>query len=152
MASVPDIITDNEGKRYELVIDEDNGFLFFAVEDAGRQVGLVSCREDGNSRWRIEDFTIEDAAIIPPSVLRRLLRLKPRKENYRRRGIGGALMASVIAEARRRGVRCLRGSVVESDLNGNPRLLEWYERLGFRVVEPEVGDIAGAVAVIQLEL
>ncbi|MES2437463.1 MAG: hypothetical protein V4584_00260 [Verrucomicrobiota bacterium] len=56
--------------------------------------------------------------------------------SFRNRGIATNLIERLAGWCSRNGVGEVFGSVVESDLKKTPRLLEWYERRGFRICEP----------------
>ena len=77
--------------------------------------------------------------------------IKP-KPPCRRRGLGTVLLQSVIAYARRNGVKRIRGSIVKSSMVHNPRIIQWYQENGFDVVEATSQEVPGAIARICLDL
>jgi len=71
--------------------------------------------------------------------------------NYRQRGLGTALLDSVIGHAQTLGAFSLQGEVFQADLENNPELLNWYERKGFVQSSPRPEQI-DVLANITLEL
>ncbi|MEA2040436.1 MAG: GNAT family N-acetyltransferase, partial [Thermodesulfobacteriota bacterium] len=77
--------------------------------------------------------------------------IKP-KPTCRRRGLGTVLLKSVIAYARKKGVKRIRGSIVKSSMVHNPGIIQWYQENGFDVVEATSQEVPGAIARICMEL
>ncbi|MBS0631408.1 MAG: GNAT family N-acetyltransferase [Verrucomicrobia bacterium] len=94
-------------------------------------------------RLRIQDFTVVEDRLIPSpplqSLVRKLLNLPPSVISYRRRGIGSALLAAVVAHAESEGISQIEGNIVERDHARFPGLPEWYRSRGFALCRDAQG-------------
>lgn len=59
---------------------------------------------------------------------------KWRIRNYRKRGIGTAMIEFLASYARSKSAKRIEGEVKHHDFKNNPDLPEWYRRRGFAVV------------------
>ena len=73
-------------------------------------------------------------------------------QSYRGRGLGAALLRFLIGLARERGIKRIRGSVVQQDVEETPFLLTWYKKNGFQVLPPTPEELPHAIARVQLDL
>lgn len=106
------------------IVDADDLDSEARIND--RRIAYLWCtRED--DRLMLEDFQVEPG--------------------YRRRGIGSQLLKVVLDTADRAGIRVISGKVTADDLKNTPGLLDWYERNGFVITDPEAHDSHGPVAV-----
>jgi hypothetical protein len=129
-------IRDRAGRLLRVTAECCGSSLEFRVLDGQTIAARASCVDMGEYLL-LGDIVVDCAAFVPESsvqrFLRRLLRRPPPTADYRRRGIGSALLNLVIARARRHGISRIEGMVVEQGLAENPALLEWYQRSGFVV-------------------
>ncbi len=128
--------------------------LFRPLWGADLLVGWVKYQLDVSSTLWIADLSILERPMLSRKktwrFVPRWVWWKWRKEPYMRRGLGTVLLKETIALARAKGMKCIRGFVVEEDYRKNPNLLEWYHRYGFTVLPCEAGH--HKVADIYLEL
>ena len=101
----------------------------------GWKVGDANCVIYQNV-MTLGDIHIRDD-FVPPAgsvveVLRRLV-AKPKALQLRKQGLGTRMLQMVIAEAKRRGLHEITGSVTLEDRESNPKLLDWYCKHGFQV-------------------
>jgi Acetyltransferase (GNAT) family len=75
---------------------------------------------------------------------------KPRKINYRKRGLGSALLRYFIEHVKSKGARRIEGRIVPLDSEPQPKLEGWYRSHGFTVVHPP--DDSKTNATISMEL
>lgn len=68
--------------------------------------------------------------------------------NFQNIGIGTNLIQNLKSWCTRNNIVELYGSVVPSDLKETPLLLIWYERRGFRICDPTVESLPGAVKMV----
>jgi GNAT superfamily N-acetyltransferase len=139
------IIIDNIGRQYEITItdQEDGGFDLDLVRHFWScilHIGYAQCPLDSQGQLTLADIRIYDS----PLLYRRLLvKCVPRffwrkrvTEDYRRRGLGSAMLRVVINQATARGFKSIDGSVTVGDLIASPYLLGWYRKHGFKVTQP----------------
>ena len=71
---------------------------------------------------------------------RKYLSLKyQRVPEFRGDKLGSNLVERMLADLRARGCRLVIGRLRQDDLETNPRLLSWYQKLGFEVAETRSG-------------
>ena len=58
-------------------------------------------------------------------------------EKLKHRGIGSQLLDMLITKARSEGIAVIYGSVTQDDIENTPYLLDWYQRHGFVLTEPD---------------
>ena len=51
--------------------------------------------------------------------------------SHRQMGIGTEILKNIIHWAKGSHISCIAGSITESDTNSNPKLISWYQSLGF---------------------
>lgn len=95
----------------------------------------------------LADLRIEDSGLYPRTLFQRLLRLKPKSENYRQLGLGTLLLQHLEQFAIERGYRLITGGIVEKDIKQWPNLPDWYRRRGYEVFtkpadSPDIGVLA----------
>lgn len=91
-------------------------------------------------RLEIDDFKIDDDAFVSyPFANNFLVGLfgSYKKLNFRGLGIGSRLLAAFISEARKLGIREIWGSVQDGDVMQTPHLLDFYQKHGFSITEPD---------------
>jgi len=141
-------IRDNQGEEYLLSLSGDDS-LFSAKLYKRNWIGKATATLE-----LPDEMVLVNIIIFGDSqgLWGRLKdQIKP-KQTYRRRGLGTVLLKSVIACARKDGIKRIRGSVVKSSMVHNPRILQWYQENGFDVVEATSQEIPGSIARICLDL
>ena len=140
-------ITDKQNRRYEIVRDDyDWGFRIWVHRYRAFDhtvVGWLWCRYLDTDHWQLSDIVLHDPARCRPRGLAKYLPFYSRAfcpRNYRRRGLGTKLLRAFIGLARMMEVKVITGEVKNQGLIDNPKLLEWYQRHGFKVMmEPDPG-------------
>src|ERR1041385_9576223 len=139
-------LRDNSGRPYSLLFCRSGECWAFWVRDQGTPVGDAQCRGMGETLSLSDIHVRDDVRPGWPNFLSFLgcfgFERSPR--NYRGRGIGTALLHFVNESARQSGFKRIEGNVAPLDLEKNPRLPDWYRRLGF-VVEMEADQKSGKV-------
>ena len=142
-------VTDKLGRQYELSIEEHDGYTDFTIDHDDVWIGKASCKAEGQFKWRLLEINIRDDVPVRQSFLvrqlRQFFRRGVKRRSYRHLGLGDALMNCVVARARLMGFKAIRGSVVDQDIEQTPYLVAWYQKHGFRLVEPGSGDISRTV-------
>ena len=137
------------GRVEYVVVAEDVDFDVEARID-GVVVGRAHCIRDGDQILLADlhvDSDLQRAWPLFPWLLRWILGTR-RPLQLRRKGIGSELLRRVLHEADSAGVRETWGSVMPADLQRHPSLLDWYERRGFVVEEPDAKCMRGAANMI----
>lgn len=118
----------------DVLIDfSSDGWIFDAIWHHAR-VGRAVCVLKGRS-LKIGDLVVYDDCVLPRPVAHNffsLIGMPCRKQSFRGRGVGTALLNRVIAEAEQAGVSRLWGSVTASDIAETPHLLDWYRGWALR--------------------
>ena len=109
---------------------------YLKVRAGNSPVGYANCGVEEDA-IHIDDIRIENEARQRESfgLLRTVLNWQKKPINYRRRGLGNALLRLVERVAGERGFRRLTGDLSPHDLLESPQLPDWYRRRGF-VVHP----------------
>jgi hypothetical protein len=131
-------LTDKHGLTYRLSFDPDKLMWTFRVCDQDMPVGYAYCwLMDKPTGIRINDLKISDDLPVrtTPIVgfMRRLFGLPRLTLDYRRRGIGSALIREIITTARANGYHRITGEVKATDLARFPGLPNWYAAHGFTI-------------------
>ncbi len=138
-------LTDRFGTIYPLLFCLCRTSRDWHVFQHGRRIGYALCLLQGEDFF-LGDLQIESAISLPRSLWSRLLFRHPVVIDYRRRGLGSALLALVIAHARECGCRRVTGKVTQRDLTGYPDLAGWYRRNGFVYTsDPAGGNFVGSI-------
>ncbi|CBN57566.1 MULTISPECIES: GNAT family N-acetyltransferase [Kamptonema] len=150
------IILDREGREYHLkVAGEEDQYFIAKLLYRNSEVGRIQCVFNPRGELVINDLFIHNDIIhTPPHLLAVLWRLlvKPKPIDYRQRGLGTHLLQFVIARYRQRGFKRIYGSLTQEDINNNPNLVKWYEKLGFQILPPSAENIETAVCGISMDL
>lgn len=149
------IIHDKHGKEYRVIECGSENFQRFNIERRGVRVGYANFHFEGADVLFLDDWHIEDDAILPPWFSCDLLfwfvsfpPLRWRTVNFQKHGIGTATIKLLADYARSKSAKRIEGEVKPHDFQNNPDLLDWYRRRGFAVVK---GDgKTGAIAKISL--
>ena len=152
MPSNLNCLTDSQGHRYDLEFKEQDGGLYWLIFKGECKVGYALCRQEEAS-LRINDLKITDVYIQPsPRVflfLRRILGILPVKVSCRRKGLGSALLETIIQWTRQEGLESIVGYLAEFDVKEYPDLHLWYERHGFKYEEtPNRDQFVGKVSLL----
>lgn len=131
-------IEDATGCRYRVLIDEESSFWYLKAIDGEAGVAYANCQII-DTVMTLHDLRVLDQARPPEKGLvgwlRRMLNWHKKPVNYRKRGLGSALLKFIIATASQRGLLEINGSLSQHDLMQNPNLANWYRRHGFDVSE-----------------
>lgn len=98
----------------------------------GTRLGKIWGVRNG-SRLLLSDITVED----------------PR---HMHEGIGSRLLEAFLARARESGITEVWGSVTHDDIRQTPHLLDWYQKRGFSVFEPDDECLETAIKKIVIKL
>jgi hypothetical protein len=130
-----------DGREYRLLESVD--------KTTGIQVILVPVGGNGRVGWayttlipgamQLNDIRLATEARVPPSTFREwlatlLTRSWPRV-NLQRLGLGTRLLEYVVQRAGELGCQRITGTVYPRDRAANPKLLRWYAKHGFRIVD-----------------
>lgn len=131
-------LTDKHGLTYRLSFDPDKLMWTFRVSHQDMPVGYAYCwLMDKPAGIRINDLKISDDLPVrtTPMVafVRRVFGLPRLTLDYRRRGIGSALVREIITTARANGYQHITGEVKPTDLARFPGLPNWYAAQGFKI-------------------
>ncbi len=146
-----------DGRPYQLSILETDSHIFLKLHHHQLLVGEAKCVWEAAQTLLLGDIAIANAVIPQPTddfsvLISTLPGGQPKPINYRRRGLGSALLKSLIHHALTRNAQQLYGNVFEQDVQNNPKLLHWYQKHGFEIREIPVGDREDIVAHIHLDL
>lgn len=128
---------DEQGQPYQMRLFEDNSAWTIKVFDDHALVAQVNCLVQGNDLF-LADLHVFEAARHPLKPVDLVkgwfgFEVSGRTENYQHRGLGTELLNFVIRRAREHSFRRITGKLFPRDLEGNPRLPDWYRRRGFQV-------------------
>ncbi len=90
--------------------------------------GILYIAEIGNAA-KLQGVIHEDKSFL---LIGELL-VEP---NQRNKGLGSRLLEEAGCFAKRKGLSWLRGNICTGDLKNSPFLLQFYEKRGFKIVEP----------------
>jgi hypothetical protein len=141
-------VMDHTKIEYVLSAD-DTDFDIIARLD-GLRVGWAKCIREGD-RLILADLRLETDVSPPWPVFQSLLlSWFGRRKGWQlsRCGIGTALLKRLLFEADAAGIREIKGSVMTDAIRTQPWLLPWYEKHGFRVIEPDADAVRGAAKMI----
>ncbi|HEY89097.1 MAG TPA: GNAT family N-acetyltransferase [Thermoflexia bacterium] len=149
---------DSEGLHYDFIVDTDeevyldvsvshNNFLGIAF------VGEAKCLFRSQNTLELADIVIRDSAIIFRKSLWKLtphsILLKFVNRDFRRRGIGSALLQFVISQARNSGIRMISARAISRDTPFEI-LLPWYAKQGFDIPALPYESLADGVWITML--
>jgi hypothetical protein len=145
-------ISDRYGQRYRLIIHEDSDDCFSAeLRRKGERIGKVEARFNLPDSMVIEDIEIRNDFDQSDSMIMSIMQPVERM-NYRRKGLGTALLGLAIESGGRHRVKWIYGSIVQKDISKTPGLLEFYEKRGFKRVNQYPDCLANALVCIGMEL
>lgn len=145
-------ISDRYSQRYQLIINEDSDDCFSAeLKRKGERIGKVKARFNLPDSMVIEDIEIRNDFDQSDSVMMSIIQPVERM-NYRRKGLGTALLGLAIESGRRHRVKRIYGSIVQKDIDKTPGLVEFYEKQGFKRVKQYTGCLANALVCIRMDL
>jgi hypothetical protein len=111
-------------------LDED--FPYFYVHDTkGVMVGWVLCELTPDKALFIRDLIIFELPFNRRNGCFSLRPFQRPKKNYRKRGLGSAMLDYTILQARILGMARVEGQVVTQNPQDMPFLIDWYKRHGF---------------------
>jgi hypothetical protein len=133
-----EVLYDRLGKSYQLRIIEYTDGLFQAwLRDEKAIVGDFKCTRESDDELELCEITISENALDHEPFVKSLVRgifRRPRPHlNYRRRGLGDALLQALIKYARQRNVKYITGFIHPFN-GGDPEIVRhWYMKNGFAV-------------------
>ena len=136
------LLHDRQGLPYRLFLSVQGDSSHFQLYQQQMLIGEARCLRESPERMAIGDIAIANEVIPPPANLlmwglRQLPGYRQAPVNYRGRGLGTALLQSMIEHSRQLGVTELCGEVFQQDVENCPVLLHWYERQGFERRSPD---------------
>lgn len=143
-------IRDRDGVSYRVESEIATGWTLY-VWHGDTVVGEMLCTFC-RPALNIGNLQIYEQVGVPETWLARRWRefrdLPPPVIDYRRRGLGTALLDLIAALAKAEGFTRLEGWISDVDYTPNPKLPDWYRARGFSVTMAK-GAIARQVATIQ---
>lgn len=140
--------------KSEIIIEGDfeDGTLIASYK--GLRAGHLHFFNNGEGVVRLGDIKVFGANDAKPGLLERILHITGmrRYNGLRSRGIGTVLLSRFFELARKNSVKRIYGSVVASDLDNTPSLLQWYVRHRFVILPPDQECIPNAKHKIELTL
>lgn len=140
--------------KSEIIIEGDfeDGTLIASYK--GLRVGHLHFFDKGEGVACLGDIKVFDANDGKRGLLERILHIAgiPRYNGFQNRGIGTALLSRFVELARKNNMKRIYGSVVASDLDDTPSLLQWYVGHCFIILPPDQECIANAKHKIELTL
>jgi GNAT superfamily N-acetyltransferase len=127
-------ILDKEGRRYRCTVNSEESAMSWELHWRKRPVG----RADAFVEYpvlNLGDLQIEDDDGTDSAP----------GGSFRGRGLGGALLETIIGWARHCEFQCIRGKIATEDLDAMPGLLAWYERRGFTFAPEQQDCFAGEI-------
>ncbi|NJN30882.1 MAG: GNAT family N-acetyltransferase [Synechococcales cyanobacterium RM1_1_8] len=137
-------IQDCQGKSYPLFLRSQGDRHCLMIYDGAICVGQARYAWQGNGVLTLDDIAIANRVPTVPNawqrLQQRLFKTEPPAVSYRQRGLGKALLASILDQGQRLGATVLLGEVFQPDVDNNPDLLAWYQRRGFQATPPTPGE------------
>ena len=125
--------------QVQLYISQEDNYLDIFAQSPCGEVGhaLGSISKDRLCLCSLKVF--DDAPVSYPfahNILVTIFGSCP-QANFRGLGIGSRLLTEFIAEARKRGIREIWGSVTDGGAKQTPHLLDFYKKHGFSITDPD---------------
>ncbi|MGJ8677077.1 MAG: GNAT family N-acetyltransferase [Akkermansiaceae bacterium] len=141
----------NETRIAESIVD---GLWIWKAYYRGEYAGQLVCVPQDSSNLLFSDVKVSDGTqgMLQPPWWKRLIGMKTQFPDFQRKGIGSALTHSMLLRAKAEGISRIYGCIVQKDINQNPRLLLWYEKMGFIICEPDEECLGNAVKKIEMIL
>jgi hypothetical protein len=130
-------VCDRSGHPFQVQFFDDSTGWTLKVFAQNTMVGQVNFEKLGGDLF-LADLHVFESAMPPITWLGRIkcllgLKASGREINYRRRGLGSALLSFVVQRAHAGGFRRITGQIYPADLAENSNLPEWYRSRGFCV-------------------
>ncbi|MDJ0703767.1 MAG: GNAT family N-acetyltransferase [Leptolyngbyaceae cyanobacterium MO_188.B28] len=150
-------IFDKKGRRYLSTIVEVDSQLLINLYNQHMVVGQVRCIRESSAALMLKDIAIANEVNLAPmniwfKILHKIPGWRSKPINYRRQGLGSALIRRLIQYARENGIEFLHGEVFRPDLENNPNLLQWYQKRGFEIKQPTPYDNPDIIAKLHMHL
>jgi GNAT superfamily N-acetyltransferase len=127
------IIQDRHGRALMFSQERTDGLVYFKLEFKKACAAYANCQIEDDVLV-IADLFVQDQCVVRhPDFFRRLLGRKTLEVNFRKQGIGGQMLNTIIAYAKSKGFRRIEGRLAEKDLILNPKLPQWFAKRGFKV-------------------
>ena len=130
---------------------EETGYFYVFVKVGRDRVGELKANRMGNDQACLSEIRMQPDWKRIRSWRERLFR-KPFQKfefvDFQNRGIGTELLQKLSEWCSRNKIREVYGSIVESDLNKTPQLIEWYRKRGFHAFEPDGRSLRDAVMLV----
>jgi len=137
-------VLDKHGTQYQLEPHYGEHGTRINLRYHHQAVGYANIFHQGPRQWEIADLLIENNSIIPRplfivNIRDLLLKLEPKRRNFRGLGLGNVLLQSIIGEAREYGVQNISATLSHKDRQESPFLVQWCAKNGFREVSRKPG-------------
>src|ERR1035438_581694 len=132
------LIKDRHGRILQFSQERIDELVYFKLEFHEACAAYANCQIAGDVLV-LADLFVEDQCVVRhPNWLARLFGRKTLEVNFRKQGIGGQLLTTVIAYARSKGLRRVESRLVVSNSSPDRKILQWYKKRGFTVTESGV--------------
>jgi hypothetical protein len=149
-------IFDRSGRRYRFSLVEADPLRLIQLYHQHTLVGEVKCICHSPTDLELKDIAIANE--VSPTLggwLQHLIKVsgwQPQPINYRRQGLGSALLSHLIDYARSQGFQSLWGEVFRPDVENTPGLLQWYQKHGFEVRPTTHEEKPDLIALLHMRL
>ncbi|HEY0862633.1 MAG TPA: GNAT family N-acetyltransferase [Lacunisphaera sp.] len=137
-------LIDRIGQGYRYVLTMDRRARYWHVFAGSARIAEALCTLLDDDVFNIGDLHVRHNIAVPQTFLQSFFCQPVRQIDYRRRGLGAALLDQVLVHARECGCRKVTGIISIFDLEEFSELIAWYERFGFQYIPETPGTrVAG---------
>lgn len=135
--------------RIDKLIDDPMWSFSAYVDD--EYAGKLTCVLQGERDLLFSDILVLDGtqAMIKLPFWKRLCGMKNEAHDFQRKNVGTTLIQELLVVSKQRGIRRIYGSIVQKDIEMNPKLLTWYEKRGFKIIQADVENLGNAIKKIE---
>lgn len=125
------LIKDRHGRVLEFSQERTEALVYFNLKFHGACAAYANCQIEGEVLVLADLFVEDNCVVRHPSLWMRLFGRKRLEVNFRKQGIGGQLLTTIIAYAKSKGMKRVESRLTEKDLSAIPNLPQWYQKRGF---------------------
>ena len=116
--------------------------------------GQLICVPQEGQKLLFSDVVLRDGTQPMPKLpwWKRVIGMRNEAPDFRCKGIGTALTSQMLLVAEQQGIKRIYGSIVQSDVDANSNLMQWYEKMGFCTQEPDDECLSHAIHKIEMRL